>query len=50
MNYKIVTEASVDMPREFAEENDIKRKGTTMLKGISPVISPDLLKVLAEMG
>lgn len=23
MNYKIVTEASVDMPREFAEENDI---------------------------
>ena len=34
----------------FAEENDIKRKGTTMLKGISPVISPDLLKVLAEMG
>lgn len=34
----------------FSEENDIKRKGTTMLKGISPVISPDLLKVLAEMG
>ena len=23
MNYKIVTEASVDMPKEFAEENDI---------------------------
>ena len=23
MNYKIVTEASVDMPKGFAEENDI---------------------------
>ena len=30
---------------------DCKRKeGAGMLKGISPVISPDLLKVLAEMG
>lgn len=38
----------------FAEENEKdnekKEKGTGMLKGISPVVSPDLLKVLAEMG
>lgn len=26
------------------------KKGSNMLKGISPVVSPDLLKVLAEMG
>ena len=26
------------------------KEGTGMLKGISPVVSPDLLKVLAEMG
>jgi len=27
-----------------------QKERTTMLKGISPVISPDLLKILAEMG
>lgn len=27
-----------------------RKEGAGMLKGISPVISPDLLKVLAEMG
>jgi len=27
-----------------------RKEGADMLKGISPVISPDLLKVLAEMG
>jgi len=27
-----------------------KKKGSGMLKGISPAVSPDLLKVLAEMG
>lgn len=27
-----------------------RKEGTGMLKGISPVVSPDLLKVLAEMG
>ena len=27
-----------------------KKEGAGMLKGISPVVSPDLLKVLAEMG
>lgn len=27
-----------------------KKEGVGMLKGISPVVSPDLLKVLAEMG
>lgn len=31
-------------------ENDKERKERDMLKGISPVISPDLLKALAEMG
>ena len=32
------------------ESNKNRKEGTTMLKGISPVVSPDLLKVLAEMG
>lgn len=27
-----------------------KKEGAGMLKGISPVVSPDLLKILAEMG
>ena len=27
-----------------------KKEGANMLKGVSPVVSPDLLKVLAEMG
>lgn len=27
-----------------------RKEGTGMLKGISPVVSPDLLKTLAEMG
>ena len=27
-----------------------RKEGSGMLKGISPVVSPDLLKVLAEMG
>jgi len=27
-----------------------RKEGADMLKGISPVVSPDLLKVLAEMG
>ncbi len=36
----------------FYGENgkDKERKETGMLKGISPVVSPDLLKALAEMG
>ena len=31
-------------------KNEKRKEGTGMLKGISPVVSPDLLKVLAEMG
>lgn len=27
-----------------------KKRGCDMLKGISPVVSPDLLKIIAEMG
>ena len=30
--------------------NTKRKEGQNMLKGISPVVSPDLLKVLAEMG
>ena len=33
-----------------ATEECYRKEGGGMLKGISPVISPDLLKTLAEMG
>lgn len=36
---------SDSMPVEF-----FRRKGRLMLKGISPLLSPDLLKTIAEMG
>jgi len=34
----------------ISKESEIKKEGAGMLKGISPVVSPDLLKLLAEMG
>ena len=39
------------LPRAPGDGNALEQpKGGTMLKGISPVVSPDLLKTLAEMG
>ena len=35
---------------EGPNENNSKKEGAGMLKGISPVVSPDLLRILAEMG
>ena len=35
---------------DFTVANAKRKEGAGMLKGISPVVSPDLLKVLAEMG
>jgi L-fucose mutarotase len=40
--------AGADVRTETSPES--RKAGTGMLKGISPVISPDLLKTLAEMG
>jgi L-fucose mutarotase len=40
--------ASAAPPDEFYPSR--QKEGSGMLKGISPVISPDLLKTLAEMG
>ena len=34
----------------FSKETETGKEGRGMLKGISPVVSPDLLKTLAEMG
>ena len=35
---------------ENADVNNERKEGSGMLKGISPVVSPELLKTLAEMG
>ena len=35
---------------QYVSVKSKKKEGSGMLKGISPVVSPDLLKVLAEMG
>lgn len=50
--FSIGVMASVSLAGCVNSSNDnIERKvGGGMLKGISPVVSPDLLKVLAEMG
>jgi L-fucose mutarotase len=44
----IVPHTSFGESRQIA--NDSRKEGSGMLKGISPAISPDLLKTLAEMG
>ena len=44
---------AIAMPSLHAEEENFdknRKEGAGMLKGISPVVSPDLLKTLAEMG
>ena len=47
----VLTVASVAVAGCRTSERVVKRKEVRgMLKGISPVVSPDLLKVLAEMG
>ncbi len=42
--------AAFALPGGAAQEISQRKEGTGMLKGISPAISPDLLKTLAEMG
>lgn len=44
--------AKASVYHDFAVDKNkpTKKEGSCMLKGISPVVSPDLLKVLAEMG
>ena len=47
----VLSVAAVTIAGCHTSERVVKRKeGCGMLKGISPVVSPDLLKVLAEMG
>ena len=38
------------VPEALFGDEPQRKEHTTMLKGISPVISPDLLKILSEMG
>ena len=46
-----VSAAAVQGPAlENADVNNERKEGSGMLKGISPVVSPELLKTLAEMG
>ena len=46
-----VSAAAVHGPAlENADVNNERKEGSGMLKGISPVVSPELLKTLAEMG
>lgn len=42
--------AALALPGGAAQKISQRKEGTGMLKGISPAISPDLLKTLAEMG
>ena len=47
----VLSVAAVTIAGCHTSERVVKRKeGCGMLKGISPAVSPDLLKVLAEMG
>lgn len=41
---------AADAANPFSKETETRKEGIGMLKGISPVVSPDLLKTLAEMG
>ena len=44
------TAALAVVPGVLLGDDPPRKEHTTMLKGISPVISPDLLKILSEMG
>ena len=46
----IVATAAVAVAGCVSFDCATRKEGAGMLKGISPVISPDLLKILAEMG
>jgi len=46
----VATFAPAASAAEGTEDGFARKEGSGMLKGISPAISPDLLKTLAEMG